>query len=197
MNNYRLKLLRTVTIILIIFFLLLFSCVRISEIISYYNLIIIPSVLEDLISCLYVVSILIAISSFLIWIYLASVAKWILYKQYPYTYKENALSAFWAVAWFFIPIFNLWKGYVSVNEIWQVAHLVKYNDGRCSQTLILVWWFLLIFAPVFYFGDHPIFFWMTYIYNILRIYAFSALTIILLQKVTKLMLISSARLVKK
>jgi hypothetical protein len=60
----------------------------------------------------------------------------------------------WAVGWFFVPIFLLWKPYQVIMEIWKASDpTTDINDSTAWQkspasSLVSSWWFLLLASTV-------------------------------------------------
>lgn len=69
-----------------------------------------------------------------------------------YRYCANALAngaemnttPGWSIAWYFIPIANLWKPYQAMREIW-LGHMAD-GDKSGSDNLIGYWWVVWILA---------------------------------------------------
>lgn len=85
----------------------------------------------------------------------------------------------WAVGWFFIPIFSLWKPYQALREIWKVsAKASQWKKGE-NHRLVGYWWFFwtlttfeqFIFCYVIYraLPLHESFFWINTVYSLLCI----------------------------
>ncbi|HET7448615.1 MAG TPA: DUF4328 domain-containing protein [Methyloceanibacter sp.] len=50
----------------------------------------------------------------------------------------------WAVGWYFIPIFNLWKPYQAMKEIWKASADPGNWQAQPRSPLLPWWWFLWI-----------------------------------------------------
>jgi hypothetical protein len=50
----------------------------------------------------------------------------------------------WAVGWYFIPIFNLWKPYQAMKEIWRASANPPDWQSQGRSPLLPWWWFLWI-----------------------------------------------------
>lgn len=48
----------------------------------------------------------------------------------------------WSVGWYFIPIFNLWKPYQAMKEIWQASHNPHSWPTQEVASLVSHWWAL-------------------------------------------------------
>lgn len=74
---------------------------------------------------------------FFIWLYLC-------YKKTAgLTERKPAFSPAWAVAWFLIPVFNLYKPYLVIRELWQTAfHNTAQSSflTRHGSLIIRLWW---------------------------------------------------------
>lgn len=51
----------------------------------------------------------------------------------------------WSVGWYFIPIFNLWKPYQAMKEIWNASNAVNKSGGF----ILGIWWLLWIASGMF------------------------------------------------
>ena len=54
----------------------------------------------------------------------------------------------WAVGWYFIPIFNLWRPYLALREAF-VASCHPEGEQSSGTTMIGIWWFVYIFSAFF------------------------------------------------
>jgi len=54
----------------------------------------------------------------------------------------------WAVGWYVIPIFNLWKPYQAMTEIWKVSADPRHWQDQPRPSLLPWWWFLWITSNV-------------------------------------------------
>lgn len=57
--------------------------------------------------------------------------------------KSMSYTPAWSIAYYFIPIFNLWKPYLAVKEIW----MVSMNFTQVSLTLP-IWWALWLASNI-------------------------------------------------
>jgi hypothetical protein len=48
----------------------------------------------------------------------------------------------WALAWFFIPVANLWKPYQAMKSLWMYSHSVFRPDVQDRGWVLPVWWTL-------------------------------------------------------
>jgi len=85
---------------------------------------------------------------FLMWIHRAN-------RNLPSLGNTNLkYSPGWAVGWFFVPIFLLWKPYQVIMEIWKASDpTTDINDSTAWQkspasSLVSSWWFLLLASTV-------------------------------------------------
>lgn len=54
----------------------------------------------------------------------------------------------WAIGWYFVPIFNFWKPYQAMREIWLASHdLHNWTDKNVSS-LLPWWWGLWIIGGI-------------------------------------------------
>ncbi len=72
------------------------------------------------------------------WIYFAN------YNVHQLGAKNMNFTPGWAIAWYFIPIANLWKPYQAMKEIWQTSVHPQSWQTQSSTSLISWWWFLWI-----------------------------------------------------
>jgi hypothetical protein len=54
----------------------------------------------------------------------------------------------WAVGWYFIPIFNLWKPYQAMKEIWKASADPGNWQAQPRSPLLPWWWFLWIVSCI-------------------------------------------------
>jgi hypothetical protein len=54
----------------------------------------------------------------------------------------------WAVGWYFIPIFNLWKPYQAMTEIWKASADPHHWQDQQRPSLLPWWWFLWITSAI-------------------------------------------------
>lgn len=52
----------------------------------------------------------------------------------------------WAIAFYFIPIFMLWKPYQAMKEIWKASKKPKHWEAEESSILLPLWWFLYLLS---------------------------------------------------
>ncbi len=50
----------------------------------------------------------------------------------------------WSVVWFLVPVFNLWKPYHVMMEIWDVSH----RDNKADPTIVGQWWLLFVVSMI-------------------------------------------------
>lgn len=48
----------------------------------------------------------------------------------------------WSVGWFFVPIFNLWKPYQAMKEIWKASSNPADWHSQAAPSILAVWWAL-------------------------------------------------------
>jgi Domain of unknown function (DUF4328) len=58
--------------------------------------------------------------------------------------EEMEFTPGWSVGWYFIPIFNLFKPYLGMKEIWKVSH----KNPHENYSLVNWWWTLMITSKV-------------------------------------------------
>lgn len=107
-----------------------------------------PEYLKKIFNFAYVSSCIVFIIPFFMWLYRATANKFIIYENYPEINKPNALSPGGAIVWFFIPLFQIWKSYIMMKEIWFASNLVKYNDAHTPYPFIDYWWTLFFASCV-------------------------------------------------
>ena len=82
---------------------------------------------------------------------LAFVASALLILQWIYRTNYNArqLSAqdmnytpAWSIAYYFIPVFNLWKPYLAMKEIWLASKNALDGSFSKSSSILPLWWTL-------------------------------------------------------
>jgi hypothetical protein len=54
----------------------------------------------------------------------------------------------WAIAWYAIPIANLFKPYGAMKELWQVSHREQVDSSQTAPALIWVWWLTWVFSSI-------------------------------------------------
>ena len=54
----------------------------------------------------------------------------------------------WAVGWYFIPIFNLWKPYQAMKEIWKASADPGNWHAQLRSPLLPWWWFIWIVSCI-------------------------------------------------
>jgi hypothetical protein len=54
----------------------------------------------------------------------------------------------WSVGWYFIPIFNLFRPYQAMKEIWQVSQNPKQWQTEVHGSILSVWWFFWIVSSI-------------------------------------------------
>lgn len=52
----------------------------------------------------------------------------------------------WAVGWFFVPLFNLWKPYAAMKELWSASHRPADWRRHPIASLLPLWWSLFLFT---------------------------------------------------
>lgn len=54
----------------------------------------------------------------------------------------------WSIGYYFIPVFNLWKPYLAMKEIWMVSK--KLFDGKLTKTPVFlpIWWGLWLISNI-------------------------------------------------
>ena len=95
---------------------------------------------QTLLGYLYIGAFVVAAISFLVWLNRAS-------SNLPALAVENQrFSPGWAVGWWFVPIFWLWRPYQVVKEVWQGSHPGGVNPGPLHRRdapvspLLGPWW---------------------------------------------------------
>jgi hypothetical protein len=74
------------------------------------------------------------------WIYLAHANKAALGA------KNTNFRPGWAVGWFFVPIFNLWKPFQAMRELWNASVHPANWHGRGAPDVVVCWWILFLTA---------------------------------------------------
>ncbi len=54
----------------------------------------------------------------------------------------------WSVGWYFIPIFNLWKPYQAMKEIWKASSNPQSWESQTVSPLLSLWWFFWIVSSI-------------------------------------------------
>jgi len=54
----------------------------------------------------------------------------------------------WAAGWFFVPIFNLWRPYQAMKELWLASHYPESWTRIDASPLLPAWWTLWIVANI-------------------------------------------------
>lgn len=54
----------------------------------------------------------------------------------------------WSVGWYFIPVFNFWKPYQAMKEIWQASANPRIWSHGAAPGLLLAWWFSWLVSSV-------------------------------------------------
>lgn len=58
--------------------------------------------------------------------------------------KNMQFTPGWSIGWYFVPIFNLWKPYQAMNEIWKASKNPTNWFCTSSSNILSLWWFLTI-----------------------------------------------------
>jgi len=56
----------------------------------------------------------------------------------------------WSIAWYFIPIANLWKPYQAMKEIWKTSSNPHSWNSQAVSPLLPWWWFFWIVSNMFW-----------------------------------------------
>lgn len=70
----------------------------------------------------------------LTWIYRAN------QNAHQFAIQPLLYTPVWSIAYYFIPIFNLWKPYLAMKEIWQVSECYKGMDIVKISFTLPIWW---------------------------------------------------------
>ena len=54
----------------------------------------------------------------------------------------------WAVGYFFIPLFNLWRPYQAMTDLWRASHNPTSWTGTTAGSVLPAWWTLWILSGV-------------------------------------------------
>ena len=57
-------------------------------------------------------------------------------------------SPWGAIAWYFVPIANLWKPYFSMKEIWLASSTERPGWGKDHAAVVRWWWFLFLATSI-------------------------------------------------
>lgn len=79
-----------------------------------------------------------ALVSFFVWLYLSNK------RARAAGARRMRFSPGWTVGWFFIPIFNLWKPYQAVTDIYEASKDPVRVGTMETSKLLVVWWGLAI-----------------------------------------------------
>jgi len=60
--------------------------------------------------------------------------------------KEMKFTPGWSIGWYFIPIFNLWKPYQAIKEIWKASVNPLSWQSQKAPALLAWWWFVWLIA---------------------------------------------------
>jgi len=73
------------------------------------------------------------------WIYISS--------QNAHTLSKSTMkfTPGWSIGWYFIPVFNLWKPYQVMKEIWRVSETHTDLEKQQVPSILKWWWFFWIF----------------------------------------------------
>ncbi len=95
---------------------------------------------EQVISQIYLPSVIVTMVIFLVWVFMSS------RNAHALGARGMEYSPGWTVAWFFIPIANLWVPYKGVKEIFQASDPAHTDDWHHSETpfTLPIWWALNI-----------------------------------------------------
>lgn len=74
----------------------------------------------------------------LIWIYRAS------HNTRALGADDMSFTPGWSVGWYFIPVFNFWKPYQAMKEIWKASSAPDSWKSIKTSTLLYWWWTLWI-----------------------------------------------------
>ncbi len=109
-------------------------------------------------------SIFVAAITFFIWIHRININLHLLSNE------EMRFGPNWSVAWFFIPIANVFMPYKVLKELW----LISFNDDSSDYGLVRRWWTLFIFSRLFAVFSIPISFNANYLADNISKYKSSA-----------------------
>ncbi len=94
---------------------------------------------QQIVASLYAVETIVLIVVFCFWIYRAN------YNARRLGAADMKFTPGWAVGWYFIPIFFLWKPYQAMKEIWQAsANPARWQDEPRGSILPPWWTFFLL-----------------------------------------------------
>ena len=63
--------------------------------------------------------------------------------------KEMVFTPGWAVGWYFVPLFTLWKPYQAMKEIWKAIAAPQAWKSQKAPGLLPWWWFFWITSNIF------------------------------------------------
>lgn len=72
------------------------------------------------------------------WIYISS------YNAHQLSTSKMKFTPGWSIGWYFIPIFNLWKPYQAIKEIWKVSANPTNWKKQPVSSMLIWWWFFWI-----------------------------------------------------
>lgn len=77
------------------------------------------------------------------WIYITS------YNAHQLSTSKMKFTPGWSIGWYFIPIFNLWKPYQAMKEIWKVSENPTNWEKQSVPSMLRWWWFFWILDGFF------------------------------------------------
>jgi hypothetical protein len=75
------------------------------------------------------------------------ILRWIYISNYNAHQLSNSRMKFtpgWSIGWYFIPIFNLWKPYQAMKEIWKISANPTNWKKQSAPSMLRWWWFFWI-----------------------------------------------------
>lgn len=70
------------------------------------------------------------------WIYRAN------YNAHQFSVNNMTYTPVWSIAYYFIPVFNLWKPYMAMKEIWLVSERLLDRKFIKTPLILVIWWAL-------------------------------------------------------
>lgn len=100
--------------------------------------------LQDIVNVIQSVTFIIAAIVFSMWLYRMN------YNAHGFSEKPMRFTPGWSVGWYFVPIFNLFRPYQVMCELWKVSHNPRQSHATEGPSLLKEWWALWIISHFIY-----------------------------------------------